>query len=144
MSWAPWSAFFVGACFALLISLIDISSEQMLSTTCSSASRWIASLGHRLMIFAGDFKKAYPSAKLIAPKDAITRHGDKDLKFDGGRCAGGSSGRLIKGLMAQFGVKTLKTPSMVLKMMYVFHCFLRGFTEAGVKQIKAWLVASFF
>jgi len=35
------------------------------------------------MIRAGDYKKEYPNAKLIAPKEAIERHGDKDLKFDG-------------------------------------------------------------
>jgi len=35
------------------------------------------------VFFAGDYKKAYPNAKLIAPKDAIERHGDPDLKFDG-------------------------------------------------------------
>ncbi|KAF8956292.1 hypothetical protein BDZ97DRAFT_1958631 [Flammula alnicola] len=34
-------------------------------------------------LFLGDFKKAYPEAKLIAPEDAITRHDDKDLLFDG-------------------------------------------------------------
>jgi len=33
---------------------------------------------------AGDYKREYPSAKLIAPKEAIERHGDDDLKFDGG------------------------------------------------------------
>lgn len=32
----------------------------------------------------GDYKKAYPDAKLIAPEEAITRHGDKELAFDGG------------------------------------------------------------
>lgn len=34
-------------------------------------------------LYLGDYKKAYPTAKLIAPKDAIKRHGDPDLKFDG-------------------------------------------------------------
>ncbi|GLB39061.1 hypothetical protein LshimejAT787_0602230 [Lyophyllum shimeji] len=34
-------------------------------------------------LFLGDFKKAYPDAKLIAPKEAIERHGDKNLVFDG-------------------------------------------------------------
>lgn len=32
-----------------------------------------------------EFKDAYPNAKLIAPKDAITRHGNKKLVFDGGK-----------------------------------------------------------
>jgi hypothetical protein len=36
------------------------------------------------VILVGDYKKEYPNAKLIAPKEAIERHGDKDLKFDGG------------------------------------------------------------
>lgn len=31
----------------------------------------------------GEFKRAYPTAKVIAPEDAIKRHEDKDLKFDG-------------------------------------------------------------
>ncbi|PPQ65115.1 hypothetical protein CVT24_003006 [Panaeolus cyanescens] len=34
-------------------------------------------------LYLTDFKKAYPTAKLIAPKDAISRHGDKSLVFDG-------------------------------------------------------------
>lgn len=32
----------------------------------------------------GDFKAAYPNAKLLAPQEAIERHGDPNLKFDGG------------------------------------------------------------
>ncbi|KAF8067725.1 hypothetical protein FPV67DRAFT_1625895 [Lyophyllum atratum] len=34
-------------------------------------------------LYLGDYKRAYPDAKLIAPKEAIERHGDKDLVFDG-------------------------------------------------------------
>lgn len=34
--------------------------------------------------FTGDYKKAYPTAKLIAPVSAIERHGDPDLQFEGG------------------------------------------------------------
>jgi len=40
-----------------------------------------ADLVHHL--FLSDFKKAYPTAKLIAPEAAIERHDDKDLVFDG-------------------------------------------------------------
>lgn len=36
------------------------------------------------VIHTGDYKREYPNAKLIAPKDAIERHGDNTLKFDGG------------------------------------------------------------
>ena len=32
---------------------------------------------------AGDYKKAYPTAMLIAPEEAMARHGDKDLAFEG-------------------------------------------------------------
>ncbi|KAK0482378.1 hypothetical protein IW261DRAFT_1467486 [Armillaria novae-zelandiae] len=34
-------------------------------------------------LFLTEFKTAYPRAKLIAPEDAIKRHDNKDLKFDG-------------------------------------------------------------
>ncbi|PPQ73721.1 LOW QUALITY PROTEIN: hypothetical protein CVT26_010852 [Gymnopilus dilepis] len=34
-------------------------------------------------LFLSEYKKAYPSAKLIAPEAAIERHDDKDLVFDG-------------------------------------------------------------
>jgi len=34
-------------------------------------------------LYVGDYKKAYPDAKLIAPEEAISRHGDKELAFDG-------------------------------------------------------------
>ncbi|KAK0443727.1 hypothetical protein EV421DRAFT_507661 [Armillaria borealis] len=34
-------------------------------------------------MFLTEFKTAYPCAKLIAPEDAIKRHDNKDLKFDG-------------------------------------------------------------
>lgn len=34
-------------------------------------------------LFLGEFKKAYPSAKLIAPQAAIERSGDKSLVYDG-------------------------------------------------------------
>ncbi|KAJ7255272.1 hypothetical protein C8J57DRAFT_1345940 [Mycena rebaudengoi] len=34
-------------------------------------------------LFLGEFKRAYPSAKLIAPAAAIARSSDKTLKFDG-------------------------------------------------------------
>lgn len=34
-------------------------------------------------LFLGQYKKAYPSAKLIAPADALPRLEDKSLKFDG-------------------------------------------------------------
>lgn len=36
-----------------------------------------------LIAVVGDYKKAYPEAKLIAPQAAIERHNDPDLKFDG-------------------------------------------------------------
>lgn len=36
------------------------------------------------LIHTGDYKREYPSAKLIAPKEAIERHGESDLNFDGG------------------------------------------------------------
>ena len=35
----------------------------------------------------GDYKKAYPSAKLIAPEEALSRHDDKTLTLDGGKFA---------------------------------------------------------
>ncbi|KAF8237359.1 hypothetical protein L208DRAFT_1356278 [Tricholoma matsutake] len=34
-------------------------------------------------LYLGDYKREYPSAKLIAPKEAIERHGESDLNFDG-------------------------------------------------------------
>ncbi|KAG6914966.1 hypothetical protein DXG01_014189 [Tephrocybe rancida] len=34
-------------------------------------------------LYIGDFKKAYPEAKLIAPVEAIQNHPDKTLVFDG-------------------------------------------------------------
>ncbi|KAJ3505916.1 hypothetical protein NLJ89_g7162 [Agrocybe chaxingu] len=34
-------------------------------------------------LFLGEYKNAYQSAKLIAPVDAIARHGDATLQFDG-------------------------------------------------------------
>jgi len=34
----------------------------------------------------GEYKKAYTSAKLVAPESAIQRHGDETLQFDGGEC----------------------------------------------------------
>ncbi|KIK02879.1 hypothetical protein K443DRAFT_677227 [Laccaria amethystina LaAM-08-1] len=34
-------------------------------------------------LFLGEFKKAYPSAKLIAPQEAIERSSDKSLVYDG-------------------------------------------------------------
>jgi len=34
----------------------------------------------------GDYKKAYPTAKLFATDAAIKRHGDSNLHFDGGKC----------------------------------------------------------
>jgi len=34
-------------------------------------------------LFLGDYKKAYPSAKLIAPEAALSRHDDKTLTLDG-------------------------------------------------------------
>ncbi|KAK0449588.1 uncharacterized protein EV420DRAFT_1338429 [Desarmillaria tabescens] len=34
-------------------------------------------------LFLTEFKTAYPHAKLIAPQDAIKRHNNKELKFDG-------------------------------------------------------------
>jgi hypothetical protein len=36
------------------------------------------------LIPTGDYKREYPDAKLIAPKEAIERHGDESLEFDGG------------------------------------------------------------
>lgn len=43
-------------------------------------------------LYLGDYKKAYPNAKLIAPISALERHGDPELKFDGawGRDAPGT------------------------------------------------------
>jgi len=35
----------------------------------------------------GDYRKAYPSAKLIAPEAALSRHDDKTLTLDGGKFA---------------------------------------------------------
>lgn len=32
----------------------------------------------------GDYKRAYPTAKLIAPEEALSRHDDKSLTLDGG------------------------------------------------------------
>ncbi|KIM42147.1 hypothetical protein M413DRAFT_409255 [Hebeloma cylindrosporum] len=34
-------------------------------------------------LFLGDYKKAYPSAKLIAPEEVLSRHDDKSLTLDG-------------------------------------------------------------
>ena len=34
----------------------------------------------------GEFKKAYPGAKLIAPQEATERSSDKSLVYDGGQC----------------------------------------------------------
>ncbi|KAG6829747.1 hypothetical protein H0H92_003623 [Tricholoma furcatifolium] len=34
-------------------------------------------------LYLGEFKKAYPEAKLIGPAEAIERHDDKNLVFDG-------------------------------------------------------------
>lgn len=36
------------------------------------------------MIFSGEYKKAYPTAKLIAPEATIANHPNKELVFDGG------------------------------------------------------------
>jgi len=33
-------------------------------------------------MFLGDYKKEYPTATLIAPEEAMARHGDKDLAFE--------------------------------------------------------------
>ncbi len=38
------------------------------------------------MFLEGDYKKAYPMAKLLATDAAIKRHGDPNLHFDGGKC----------------------------------------------------------
>jgi hypothetical protein len=37
------------------------------------------------MFLEGDYKKAYPTAKLFATDAAIKRHGDPNLHFDGGK-----------------------------------------------------------
>jgi len=55
---------------------------------CSSYVPWYVALPFRdiqrnFFIFPGDFKRAYPTAKVIAPADAIKGHMDKELKFDG-------------------------------------------------------------
>jgi hypothetical protein len=41
---------------------------------------------YHLIVRVGDYKREYPSAKLIAPKEAIenSKQGDKEIKFDGG------------------------------------------------------------
>jgi len=33
-------------------------------------------------MFVGDYKKAYPTAMLIAPEEAMARHGDKNLAYE--------------------------------------------------------------
>jgi hypothetical protein len=38
--------------------------------------------------FVDDYRKAYPSAKLIAPEEALSRHDDKTLTLDGGKLGG--------------------------------------------------------
>ena len=57
----------------------------------------------------GEYKKAYPSAKLIAPEAAIERHDDKDLVFDGGMYEGLLMA--IRNLMEIFSVWGRDPPS---------------------------------
>lgn len=59
--------------------LCIICSLVSLTTLWSSARPWSDCGGCVL----GDFKKAYPDAKLIAPEAAIERFEDKTLKVDG-------------------------------------------------------------
>jgi len=62
---------------------------------------WAFDLSKNLSQFiAGDYKKAYPNAKLIAPEGTIERHGDPGLKFDGGGWSFTFSCMLSPGLVA--------------------------------------------
>lgn len=70
--------------------VIDISSVQtrfIISTLVLNISLCvIMSSTYYSTVHAGDYKREYPSAKLIAPKEAIenSSRGDKEVKFDGG------------------------------------------------------------
>lgn len=56
----------------------------MLFTTSSLVRRVYTSVTIVTLLFAGEFKKAYPDAKLLAVEEAIQKHKEKNLKFDGG------------------------------------------------------------
>jgi len=70
-------------------SFIDTLSAQTLFTTYSLVRSLHLARGcvhAKRSSPVGEYKKAYRSAKLVAPESAIQRHGDENLEFDGGGC----------------------------------------------------------
>lgn len=59
-------------------------SVQTLFTTFSSVSDSVLTAYMRAHHKLGDFKREYPSAKLIAVEEAIKKKTAEGLKFDGG------------------------------------------------------------
>ena len=92
-------------------------------------SSWLWSVGALGSdVSIGEFKKAYPNAKLIAPQAAIERHDDKNLKFDGGKCIEFEISPLmhVQRLCIQCGVQILREQNMGLRT-----------TWAGLIHIRA-------
>ena len=64
----------------------------------------------------GEYKKAYASAKLVAPEAAIQRHGDSNLQFDGGKFLCPERFDKYFSCFPQFGDEIHLIQNMVLKM----------------------------
>ncbi|KAK0449581.1 uncharacterized protein EV420DRAFT_1646907 [Desarmillaria tabescens] len=65
------------------VQRVFISLAKFISSPTAAYSRYIIGADAVHHLFLTEFKTAYPHAKLIAPQDAIKRHDNKDLKFDG-------------------------------------------------------------
>ncbi|KAF8156782.1 hypothetical protein B0H34DRAFT_473433 [Crassisporium funariophilum] len=70
-----------GGLWILASTPLDAETKSQLDTLGPVQYIVGADAAHHL--YLGDYKKAYPTATLIAPEGAITAHGDKNLTFDG-------------------------------------------------------------
>ncbi|KAK0192105.1 hypothetical protein F5146DRAFT_1038348 [Armillaria mellea] len=80
-------------------------------------------------LFLTEFKTAYPHARLIAPKDAIKRHDNKDLKFDGAWGLDAPDTKYgFEDEVRLYGSTSLS----MLTGLQIKHCYFSGFINKDV------------
>ncbi|KAF9028771.1 hypothetical protein BDZ89DRAFT_1133398 [Hymenopellis radicata] len=66
-----------------VLASTPLSTETKSTLDKMGPVEYIVSADRVHHLFLTEYKTAYPNAKVIAPADAVERHGNKDLKFDG-------------------------------------------------------------
>ncbi|KAF9028778.1 hypothetical protein BDZ89DRAFT_1160155 [Hymenopellis radicata] len=66
-----------------VLASTPLSTETKSTLDKMGPVEYIVSADRVHHLFLTEYKTAYPNAKVIAPADAVERHGNKDLKVDG-------------------------------------------------------------